>query len=115
MMEKKPEKENYQEWRMRDFVLDSIAWEEDPLFGWCNKNKKRNGENYDINTDGLRIFTTLDTRMQQYAEQAVRKHVGGYLQAEFNRANRYKRNAPFSTNIRETPSKPFSTARAAKV
>ena len=76
---------------MRDFVLDSIAWEKDPLFGWCNKNTKRNGEHYDVNTDGLRIFTTIDTRMQHYAEQAVRKHVGGYLQKEFNIANRYKK------------------------
>ena len=84
---------------MREFVLDSVAWESDPLYGWCNKNQKRNGENYNINTDGLRIFTTIDTRMQQYAEQAVRKHVGGYLQAEFNKANRYKKNAPFSNNI----------------
>ena len=99
MMEKKPERKNYQEWRMRDFVLDSIAWEKDPLFGWCNKNTKRNGEHYDVNTDGLRIFTTIDTRMQHYAEQAVRKHVGGYLQKEFNIANRYKKNAPFSSNI----------------
>lgn len=61
MMEKKPERKEYQAWRMRDFVIDSIAWEKDPLYGWCNKNKKRNGENYDVNTDGLRIFTTIDT------------------------------------------------------
>lgn len=99
MMEKKPEKENYQEWQYREFVLDSVAWETDPLYGWCNKNTKRNGENYNVNTDGLRIYTTIDTRMQQYAEQAVRKHVGGYLQAQFNLQNRYKKNAPFSSNI----------------
>ncbi|WP_028897961.1 transglycosylase domain-containing protein [Prevotella sp. HUN102] len=103
MMAKKPEKENYPEWRNREFVIDSVAWEQDPLYGWCNKNQKRNGENYNVNTDGLRIYTTIDTRMQQYAEQAVRKHVGGYLQGEFNKANRYKKNAPFSSNIsRET-------------
>ncbi len=102
MMAKKPERENYPEWKTREFTLDSIAWEQDPLYGWCNKNQKRNGGNYDVNTDGLRIFTTIDTRMQQYAEKAVRKHVGGYLQAEFNKANRYKRNAPFSDNISRT-------------
>lgn len=99
MMAKKPERKRYQEWQQREFVLDSVAWETDPLYGWCNKNTKRNGENYNVNTDGLRIYTTIDTRMQQYAEQAVRKHVGGYLQAEFNRANRYKKNAPFSANL----------------
>ena len=60
---------------------------------------KRNGEPYNVNTDGLRIYTTIDTRMQQYAEEAVRKHVGGYLQAQFNQAMRYKKDAPFSSNI----------------
>ncbi len=52
-----------------------------------------------MNTDGLRIYTTLDTRMQQYAEESVRKHVGGYLQSQFNLAMRFKKNAPFSSNI----------------
>ena len=99
MMAKKPEHDNYPSWNKKQFVLDSIAWSEDPLYGWCNKNFKRNGEPYNIYTDGLRIFTTIDTRMQQYAEQAVRKHVGGYLQPQFNRANHYKRYAPYSSNL----------------
>ena len=99
MMAQKPVAENYPSWNQRQFVLDSIAWDEDPLYGWCNKNFKRNGEPYNIYTDGLRIFTTIDTRMQQYAEQAVHKHVAGYLQPQFNRANRYKKYAPYSSNI----------------
>lgn len=99
MMADKPEREYYPSWRERQFVLDSIAWASDPLYGWCKKNRKRNGDNYNVYTDGLRIFTTIDTRMQQYAEQAVREHVGGYLQTEFNKENRYKRNAPFSSEI----------------
>ncbi len=99
MMAAKPARDEYQSWRMRDFVLDSIAWEQDPLYGWCNKNFKRNGDPYNVNTDGLRIYTTIDTRMQQYAEEAVRKQVGGKLQALFNEASRYKRNAPFSPNL----------------
>ena len=99
MMAKKPVREDYQAWQNRQFVLDSIAWEQDPLYGWCNKNTKRNGEPYNVNTDGLRIYTTIDTRMQQYAEESVRKHVGGYLQSQFNLAMRYKKNAPFSSNI----------------
>ena len=48
MMAKKPERENYQSWQNRQFVLDSIAWEQDPLYGWCNKNTKRNGEPYNV-------------------------------------------------------------------
>lgn len=99
MMAEKPEYDAYASWNKRQYVLDSIAWSDDPLYGWCNKNFKRNGEPYNIYTDGLRIFTTIDTRMQQYAEQAVRKHVAGYLQPQFNRANRYKRYAPYSSNL----------------
>ncbi|MCI6672005.1 MAG: transglycosylase domain-containing protein [Prevotella sp.] len=99
MMAKKPDRENYPSWKEREFVIDSVAWEQDPLYGWCNKNQKRNGENYNVNTDGLRIFTTIDTRMQGYAEKAVEKHMGGYLQKEFDKANAYKPSAPFSSNI----------------
>lgn len=99
MMAELPQRENYPAWRERQFVLDSIAWATDPLYGWCNKNHKRSGENYNVNTDGLRIFTTIDTRMQQYAEQAVREHVGGSLQTAFNQENRNKPNAPFSSGI----------------
>lgn len=99
MMAEEPQRDNYPKWNNRQFVLDSIAWREDPLYGWCNKNFKRNGDAYNVNTDGLRIFTTIDTRMQCYAEDAVREHVGGYLQNEFNIANKYKKNAPYSSTI----------------
>ncbi len=99
MMAQKPERDKYPSWNNRQFTLDSVAWAEDPLYGWCNKNTKRNGEHYNIYTDGLRIFTTVDTRMQQYAEQAVKKHVAGYLQPLFNRTNTYKKYAPFSSGV----------------
>ena len=99
MMAELPLRENYPAWRERQYVLDSIAWATDPLYGWGNKNHKRNGDNYNVNTDGLRIFTTIDTRMQQYAEQAVREHVGRSLQTAFNQENHYKPNAPFSSGI----------------
>ena len=39
-----PERENYPEWNERQFVLDSIAWANDPLYGWCNKNLKKDGK-----------------------------------------------------------------------
>jgi penicillin-binding protein 1A len=48
-------------------------WENNPLYGWCNKNRKPDGSNYDIYRDGLKIYTTLNSRMQQYAEEAVRE------------------------------------------
>ena len=99
MMAKEPSRDDYPSWNMRQFTIDSIAWAQDPLYGWCNKNFKRNGDPYNIYTDGLRIFTTIDTRMQKYAENAVRKYVGGYLQEQFNLNMQYKKNAPFSSSL----------------
>ena len=100
MMAKKPERSKYPSWNIVQYSIDSLAWETDPLYGWCNKNVKKNGEPYNVYTDGLKIFTTLDSRMQKYAEEAVRKHVGGFLQPEFKKENRLKKNAPFTTNLK---------------
>lgn len=100
LMAEKPSLENYPSWNHVQFTIDSLAWETDPLYGWCNKNRKKNGEKYNIYTDGLKIFTTIDSRMQRYAEEAVLKHVGGTLQPAFNRENRKKKNAPFTTALK---------------
>lgn len=100
MMATKPERAKYPSWNMVQYSVDSLAWETDPLYGWCNKNRKKNGEAYNVYTDGLKIFTTIDSRMQRYAEEAVRHHVGGYLQPEFSRENRSKTNAPFTTALK---------------
>ena len=97
MMATKPDRKDYFEWNQNQYEIDSIAWEKDPLYGWCNKNTKRNGKHYNIYTDGLRIYTTIDTRMQKYAEEAVYQHVVKDLQPAFNRENRYKANAPYSS------------------
>ncbi len=86
------------------FKDDSIAWENNPLFGWCHKNKKPNGDYYDIYTDGLKIYTTIDSRMQTHAENAVRKHMGGYLQPAFTRERRGTKN-PYTNNTQELSSK----------
>jgi len=99
MMAKKPKRSDYPEWNYVKYHMDSIYWEEDPLCGWCNKNTKRDGEHYNIYTDGLKVYTTIDSRMQQYAEQACYDHVVKYLQPEFNKANRNKPNAPYSRNL----------------
>lgn len=97
MMATKPNRKDYFEWNQTQFDIDSVAWENDPLYGWCNKNKKRNGENYNVYTDGLRIYTTIDTRMQKYAEEAVYKHLVYDLQIAFNKEKKYKPNAPYSS------------------
>lgn len=96
MMAEKPDITNYPSWNKQQYTLDSIAWVSDPLYGWCNKNFKKDGKPYNIYTDGLRIFTTIDSRMQLYAEEAVYGHVTKFLQPAFNKENRNKKNAPFT-------------------
>lgn len=99
IMAKKPKFEDYPSWNHVQFAIDSLAWETDPLYGWCNKNFKKNGEPYNVYTDGLKIFTTIDSRMQRYAEEAVLQHVGKYLQPAFTKENRTKPNAPFTNAL----------------
>ena len=72
---KKPDKANYRGWQMQKYYEDSLDWENNPLFGWCEKNTKKDGTKYNLYTDGLKIYTTLDSRMQQYAEYAVTEHL----------------------------------------
>ncbi len=99
MMAEKPKRDDYQSWQKVQYVMDSIAWEQDPLYGWCNKNFKRDGTPYNIYMDGLKVFTTIDSEMQQYAEEAVYAHVAKYLQPAFNKENRHKPNAPFTNQL----------------
>lgn len=99
MMAKKPERSDYASWQGEQYTVDSTAWVQDPLYGWCNKNFKSDGSPYNIYTDGLKIYSTLDTRMQEYAEQAVREHLGGVLQPAFDREKAGSKTAPFSRDI----------------
>ena len=99
MMAKRPDRNDesrYPSWNQNQYVYDSIAWETDPLYGWCNKNRKRDGEPYNLSADGLKVYTTIDSRMQQFAEQAMYDHVAHYLQPQFEKENRGKPNAPYS-------------------
>lgn len=99
LMAEKPNMDDYPSWQHVQFVIDSIAWEEDPLYGWCNKNQKKDGSNYNIYKDGLKVYTTIDSRMQQYAEESVYAHVAKYLQPAFNSENRNKPSAPFTDQL----------------
>ncbi len=85
LMAHKPHRSDYASWQYQKYYDDSLAWETDPLFGWCNKHTKRDGSHYNIYTDGLKIYTTIDSRMQKYAEDAEREHVAQYLQPAFER------------------------------
>lgn len=97
MMAERPKKSDYAEWQRQQYFDDSLAWETDPLYGWCNKNTKRDGSHYNIYTDGLKIYTTIDTRMQKMAEDAMFKHVAQYLQPAFDRAIKGRKNGPYMT------------------
>lgn len=99
MMMERPERKNYPSWNYRQFVIDSIAFAIDPLCGWCKKNTKKDGTFYNIYTDGLKIHTTIDYKMQQYAEESVYGHVARYLQPIFNKENKAKPNAPFTEDL----------------
>lgn len=96
MIAKKPERKNYASWQSQKFSDDSLAWETNPLYGWCNKNTKADGTHYNIYTDGLKIYTTIDSRMQRYAEEAVEEHIGKNLQPKFFKEKKGRAYAPFS-------------------
>lgn len=97
---KKPVRSDYRGWDHQKFVDDSIAWEENPLFGWIEKNPKPDGSKYDIYSDGLKIYTTIDSRMQQYAEDAVKQHMSA-LQKAFFREKKGNPNGPYTSNGEE--------------
>lgn len=99
MTANKPEKENYASWQDQKFYEDSLAWETNPLYGWCKKNKKKDGTNYNIYTDGLKIYTTIDSRMQKYAEEAVTEHLKNTLQPAFFKEKKGRKTAPFSNAL----------------
>ncbi len=64
------------------------------LKDWVKKNPKPNGELYDIYRDGLKIYVTIDSRMQRYAEEAVKEHVAN-LQKYFFQEQKRNKQAPF--------------------
>ena len=99
MMAKRPVRTDYPSWNKVQFVADSIAWDTDPLYGWCNKNFKKDGSPYNVYSDGLKVFTTIDSRMQKYAEEAVYQHVARYLQPAFDKENKPKPSSPYSDKL----------------
>ena len=110
MNAKKPKKSSYAQYE--DYVVDSLQWADDGLYGWLNKNKKADGSSYNLDKDGLRIYTTINYKMQKYAEEAVAEHLGKDLQKSFWRDLRRKTNKPFSNDIpKETINQLMKQAR----
>ena len=110
MNAKKPRRSDYQ--YEEDYSADSLRWASDAIYGWLQKNKKPDGSPYNLDKDGLRIYTTINYKMQVFAEEAVAEHLGGYLQGAFNKELRSKRNKPFANDIdRKTVDRLMSQAR----
>ncbi|MBR5935489.1 MAG: transglycosylase domain-containing protein [Bacteroidaceae bacterium] len=99
LRKQKPERKNYRGWQMQQFYEDSLDWEQDPLFGWCNKNLNQNGKPYNLYTDGLKVYVTIDSRMQRYAEEAVAAQLQDYLQPDFFKAKKKVKSAPFTSKL----------------
>lgn len=95
---KKPVKGDYADWQKETYENDKWSWENDPLYGFFEKNKKSDGSKYDIYTDGLKIYTTIDSRMQRYAEEAVDQHMQS-IQKQFFREKKGRKYAPFSRDL----------------
>ncbi len=99
MQAKEPRRGDYPDWDQQRFVDDSIQWVTNPLYGWVEKNPKPDGTKYNIYTDGLRIYTSIDSRMQKYAEEAVIDHLKNTLQPQFDREKGSR--GPYTTNSAE--------------
>lgn len=92
-----PKRSKYSQYE--DYLVDSLLWADDALYGWLNKNTKPDGTSYNLDKDGFRIYTTVSYKMQKYAEEAVAEHLGKDLQNSFWRDLRWKKNKPFSNDV----------------
>ena len=97
MNAKEPKRSSYAQYE--DYVVDSLQWADNAFYGWLNKNTKADGSKYNLDRDGLRIYTTINYKMQKYAEEAVAEHLGKDLQKSFWRDIRWKKNKPFSNDV----------------
>ena len=97
MSSKEPKRNHY--YFKEDYIAAVELWENDPLYGWLNKNFKPDGSKYNLDKDGLRIYTTINAKMQKFAEEAVEEHLGKYLQSAFNYDQKSKPNRPFALGV----------------
>ena len=97
MRKPQPLRDNYQ----RESSYEDALWEWDnnALYGWCNKNKKPDGKMYDVYKDGLKIYTTIDSRMQKYAEESMIEHLSKDVQPDFYRRAKSFKNPPYSDDL----------------
>lgn len=98
LMAEKPVKDDYDE--LADYIADSVRWERDPAYGWINKFKDAEGKSYNLYRDGLKIYTTVNSKMQKYAEDAVTEHLSNDLQPAFFKHWKGNNHAPFDLTDR---------------
>jgi len=99
LMAEEPSRSDYASWQEEKYQEDLWQWENNPLYGFCNKISKPDGTPYNIYVDGLKIYTTIDSRMQKYAEEAVREHIES-LQTTFFKEKKGRSYAPFSKRVK---------------
>ncbi len=82
MTAERPERSQYRtDW---DYEQAVRQYDENPIYGWCHKNKKADGTNYDIYRDGLKIYTTINADMQSYAEESMQKQMQSVVQPKMD-------------------------------
>lgn len=97
MRKPKPDRNKYVQVSSYEDAL--WEWENNPLYGWCSKNKKPDGTGYDVYKDGLKIYTTINSRMQQFAEEALTEHLSKEVQPDFYKRARGFNNPPYSDDL----------------
>ncbi|CCY37590.1 putative uncharacterized protein [Alistipes sp. CAG:831] len=97
MSASEPDRKNY--YFAEDYSADLYLWENDPLYGWLNKNFKPDGSRYSLDKDGLTIYTTINSTMQRYAEEAVTQHLSTDLQPAFFQDLADNPNPPFAKEV----------------
>ena len=83
MNAQRPKRRNY--YTTWDYEQACKEYDNNPLIGWCHKNRKADGSAYDIYRDGLRIYTTINATMQEYAESSLQKQLQRVIQPMMDR------------------------------
>jgi penicillin-binding protein 1A len=96
---KKPEPDRNKYFQQASYDDALWEWQNNPLYGWCNKNRKPDGTYYDIYKDGLKIYTTINSRMQRYAEEALAEHLSKEVQPDFYKRAKGFKNPPYSNDV----------------
>ncbi len=97
MTAKQPERRFYYSADM--YSEDSLLWETNALYGWCSKNLKPDGTPYNIYRDGLKVYTTVNSKMQEYAETSLKEHLKTELQPTLDNEIKARGGRLFSSKI----------------